>query len=86
MILQGFALLFLALILFLIYLVLQARRNYGTLEKMGIPVIPPHPILGSFPRGYLDVSHLADQERSHQYGGIYGVSPDSNTNSSHRTV
>jgi hypothetical protein len=54
-------------------LILYARWNYGSLEKLGIPVVPPHFFLGSAPTNYKELSHIQDEERARKYGPIYGV-------------
>lgn len=58
-------------------LILYARWNYGSLEKLGIPVVKPHFILGSTfttrltPIGYRDISWMKE------HGPIFGVSSKS---------
>lgn len=54
-------------------LVIYARWNYGTLERLGIPVVKPSFILGSTPDLHLKVAHFEDIERFKKYGKIYGV-------------
>lgn len=55
-------------------LISYARWNYGSLEKLGIPVVRPHFILGSTfntrftPIGYRDIAWMKE------YGSIFGVS------------
>jgi len=65
----------LALILCVISIVIiYARWNFGVLEKMGIPVVKPHFLLGSTfltrfkPTGYRDIDWMKE------YGSVFGVS------------
>lgn len=54
-------------------LILYARWDYGLLEKLGIPVVPPHFLFGSTfecrfkPIGYRDVDWMR------KYGPVFGV-------------
>ncbi len=61
------------LILVVSILVIYARWNYGTLEKMNIPVVKPSFLLGSTPDLHLKVQHLEDVARYQKYGSVYGV-------------
>lgn len=55
-------------------LILYARWNYGLLEKLGIPVVQPHLVLGSSfstrftPEGYRGIAWMKE------HGPIFGVS------------
>lgn len=54
--------------------IIYARWNYGFLEKLGIPVVKPHFLLGSTfltrfkPIGYRDIDWMKE------YGSVFGVS------------
>ncbi|CAG7820488.1 unnamed protein product, partial [Allacma fusca] len=54
-------------------LVLYFRWNYGTLEKLGIPVVKTHFLLGSQTDFNKIVGHERDYEWFQTYGDIYGV-------------
>ncbi|CAG7827251.1 unnamed protein product, partial [Allacma fusca] len=54
-------------------LVLYFRWNYGTLEKLGIPVVKTHFLLGSQSDLNKIVGHERDYEWFQTYGDIYGV-------------
>lgn len=49
------------------------RWNYGTLEKLGIPVIKPHFLLGSSPNRAEILNHEEDYKWFKQYGEVFGV-------------
>ena len=54
---------------------IYARWNYGSLEKMGIPVVKyTHPILGSTKELYETVGGENDIKWMKEYGQIFGVS------------
>ncbi|CAL8147952.1 unnamed protein product [Orchesella dallaii] len=55
------------------FLVIYARWNYGALEKLGIPVVTPHFLLGSNYNGHKVVHAHEDLKRFHKYGAVYGV-------------
>lgn len=54
-------------------LIIYARWNFGTLEKMGIPVVPYHPITGHARETYETVGGLNDIIWNKKYGPIFGV-------------
>ncbi|CAL8110954.1 unnamed protein product [Orchesella dallaii] len=54
-------------------LVLYARWNYGKLEKMGIPVIKPHFLLGSTYDLFKKAPPVQDVEWMNQFGSVFGV-------------
>lgn len=56
-----------------IWLILYGRKNYGILEKCGIPIVKPTLFLGSVPDFHAKVHHLEDIERFKKYGPIWGV-------------
>lgn len=63
----------LVVLAFLIWLVLHIRRNYGTLEKMGIPVVPPGFISGSEPFMIHKTNYIElDKENFRKYGLVWG--------------
>lgn len=64
----------LLVLLVVISLIVYARWEYGTLEKMGIPVVPHHPILGSTREIYNTPGGLNDYKWMKKYGKIFGVS------------
>ena len=55
-------------------LILYARWNYGKLEKLGIPVVKPHFLLGSSHDMHTKINHLEDYERMKKHGKVFGVS------------
>lgn len=63
----------LILLLVLIGLIIYARWEHGTLEKMGIFVVPHHPLLGSIKEIYGTVGGLQDYVWMKKYGKIFGV-------------
>jgi len=62
-----------SIVLIVTGLILYGRRYYGSLEKLGIPVIKPYLLFGSDPYGFQKVQHIEDIKRMKQYGYIYGV-------------
>ena len=56
-----------------ILLVSYMRWNYGSLEKLGIPVVKPHLLLGSRPNQHLIVCHENDYDLFKTYGEVFGV-------------
>ncbi|ODM98397.1 Cytochrome P450 3A40 [Orchesella cincta] len=54
-------------------LYIYARWNFGTLEKLGIPVVEHHPLLGSVRQMYKEVGALNDIKWMHKYGQVFGV-------------
>jgi cytochrome P450 family 3 subfamily A len=54
-------------------LVIYARWHYGELEKLGIPVVKPHFLLGSSPNSHKIVNQLEDCEWLKKYGDVFGV-------------
>jgi len=69
------------IIIFVTSLIVYARWNYGTLEKLGIPVVKTSFILGSTPDLHRKVAHFEDIERFRKYGKIYGVTIENETRS-----
>jgi len=64
----------LAIILVVVsFLVLYARWNYGKLEKMGVPVVKPHFLLGSTYELFKMAPPVQDVEWMKKYGGVFGV-------------
>jgi len=63
------ALLFLLLI-FLVYK--YGTRTHGTLERLGIPVIPPYPFIGSIPFPWTVVGMQEDMKNASRYGRVWG--------------
>ncbi|OXA45210.1 Cytochrome P450 3A56 [Folsomia candida] len=62
------------LITVLVGLVIYARWNYGTLEKLGIPMVgKPFLIFGNTIDAYSKVVGTLDIERFNKFGPIYGV-------------
>lgn len=57
----------------LIWLISYGRKNYGILEKCGIPVVKPTLFLGSVPNFHAKVHQLEDIKRFKKYGPIWGV-------------
>lgn len=55
-------------------LILYARWNYGTLEKLGIPVDKPHFLLGNTYYTYHTPGGLLDIDNFKRLGPVYGVS------------
>ncbi len=55
-------------------LFIYARWEYGELEKMGIPVVAHHPLLGSIREIYGIVGGLNDVKWMEKYGKVFGVS------------
>ncbi|CAG7732637.1 unnamed protein product [Allacma fusca] len=56
-----------------ILLVIYFRWNYGTLEKLGIPVVETHFLLGSQSDFHKIIGHERDYEWFETHGEIYGV-------------
>ncbi|KAG4065341.1 hypothetical protein HA402_012783 [Bradysia odoriphaga] len=54
-------------------LLLYGRKNYGILEKCGIPVVQPTLFLGSVPDFHSKVHQIEDIKRFKKYGPIWGV-------------
>lgn len=54
-------------------LIVYARWHYGTLEKLGIPVVKPHFLLGSNWETRFEQIGYRDVERVKVYGSVYGV-------------
>jgi cytochrome P450 len=54
-------------------LVIYARWHYGELEKLGIPVVKPHFLLGSSPNAHIIVNQFEDCEWLRKYGEVFGV-------------
>lgn len=53
---------------------IYARWNFGTFEKMGIPVVEyTNPLLGSAPDIYTKIGGLNDVAWMGKYGKIFGV-------------
>ncbi|XP_037085043.1 cytochrome P450 3A8-like [Pollicipes pollicipes] len=48
-------------------------RNYGTLEKLGIPVIQPYPFVGSVPRPWRLYIREEDMRHAKQFNGVWGA-------------
>ncbi len=71
MIIIGLSLLILSLIA--VGLLIYARWEHGTFEKMGIPVVPHHLFLGSIKELYETVGGLQDYKWMKKYGKIFGV-------------
>jgi len=66
-------LLWLALVLLLLFLLYKySTRTHGTLERLGMPVIRPLPLVGSVPRPWAVVAALEDQKNANKYGGVWG--------------
>jgi len=64
-------------------LVVYTSWNYGSLEKLGIPVIKPFLIFGSnYMEAYLDIQKQ-DIERHRKYGDIYGVGTETGVHCIH---
>ncbi len=57
-----------------ISLIFYGRKNYGILEKCGIPVVKPTLFLGSVPDFHAKVHHIEDIKRFKKYGSVWGVS------------
>lgn len=69
-----FLLVICAIILVVLFgLLIYARWEYGELEKMGIPVVAHHPLLGSTREIYNTVGGLNDVKWMEKYGKIFGV-------------
>ncbi len=64
----------LLIVLVIIGLIIYARWEYGVFEKMGLPVVKHHPILGSIREIYTTVGGLNDVKLMQKYGKIFGVS------------
>lgn len=63
------------LITVLVGLVIYARWHYGTLEKLGIPMVgKPFLIFGNTIDAYSKAGGALDIERFNKFGPIYGVS------------
>lgn len=60
-------------LLVLVGLLIYARWEHGTLEKMGIPIVPHHPILGSTREIYSAPGGLNDNKWMKKHGKIFGV-------------
>ncbi len=71
MVLLALGLLFLLVIFGLL---IYARWEYGVLEKMGIPVVKHHPLLGSSSEIYENVGGLNKIKWMNKYGKIFGGS------------
>ncbi len=56
-----------------VILIFYARWNYGHLDGLGFPVIPPSLILGSVPDIHTKVQHYEDIKRFEKYGPIWGL-------------
>ncbi|CAL8098958.1 unnamed protein product [Orchesella dallaii] len=61
------------LICIVVGLYIYARWNFGTLEKLGIPVVEHHPLLGSVKEMYKEVGALNDIKWMNKYGPVFGV-------------
>ncbi len=57
----------------IVSLIIYARWNFGKLEKMGIPVVKPHFLLGSTHDLYKIPAPEQDILWMEQYGGFFGV-------------
>lgn len=62
-----------AIVCVLVSLWVYGRWNYGTLEKMGIPVVDHHPLLGSVKAIYKEAGALKDIEWMNKHGPVFGV-------------
>jgi len=59
---------------FVIAAITYARWNFGTLEKLGIPVEKPkHFLYGSAVEYFEDVVQLNEIKRMQKYGPVFGV-------------
>lgn len=67
------ALLAVSFVAICIFLIGYMRWNYGSLEKLGIPVVKPHFLLGSLPNRHLIIDHENDYKLFKKYGEIFGV-------------
>ncbi|CAG7733515.1 unnamed protein product, partial [Allacma fusca] len=63
----------LTVILSIAVVILYYRWNYGTLEKLGIPVVKTHFLYGSQSDFNKICSHDRDMEWFEKHGEIYGV-------------
>ncbi len=63
----------LLILLLFVGLLIYARSKHGTLEKMGIPIVPHHPILGSTREIFSGPGGLIDYSWMKKYGKIFGV-------------
>ncbi|CAL8102597.1 unnamed protein product [Orchesella dallaii] len=54
-------------------LYIYVRWNFGTLEKLGIPVVEHHPLLGSIKEIYGEPGGLYDTQWMRKYGPVFGV-------------
>lgn len=54
-------------------LIIFARWNYGKLDNLGFPIIPPSGIRGSIPNIHHKVQHYEDIKRFEENGPIWGV-------------
>lgn len=56
----------------LVLLYLYGKRRFGSLEKLGIPVIPPYSFFGSYPRPWAVHGHEENMKNLRKYGHVYG--------------
>ncbi|XP_037075070.1 cytochrome P450 3A29-like [Pollicipes pollicipes] len=63
----------LLVVLVLLLLYKYGTRNYGTLEKLGIPVIKPYPFVGSVPRPWRLYLREEDLRHAKQFNGVWGL-------------
>lgn len=63
----------LLLLIVVVGLLIYARWEHGILEKMGLPVVKHHPILGSTREIYGAPGGLNDIKWREKYGNIFGV-------------
>ncbi|XP_021947308.1 cytochrome P450 3A56 [Folsomia candida] len=54
-------------------LIIFARWNYGKLDNLGFPIIPPSGIRGSIPNIHHKVQHYEDIKRFEENGPIWGL-------------
>lgn len=69
-----FLVLVLLVLVFLTWIILYGRKNYGVLEQCGIPIVKPTLFLGSVPDFHAKIHQLEDIKRFKKYGPIWGVS------------
>jgi len=63
-----------AIAVFIIVAITYARWNFGTLEKLGIPVEKPkHFLYGSAIEYFEDICQLNEIKRMQKYGPVFGV-------------
>ena len=62
-----------SLVLLCLAAIVYIRWHYGTLEKLGIPVVKPHFILGSNPDHDVAFGHEVDYKWFKKYGEVFGV-------------